>query len=35
MIVLPYALKLAASPAASHLPGYGQGTVDPPNCGKK
>lgn len=31
--VLPLALELAASEEASHLPGYGDGNVDPPKCG--
>jgi len=30
---LPVALELAADPAASNLPGYGQGTVTPADCG--
>jgi len=31
--VLPIAIKLANSPAASHLPGYKMGVLDPPKCG--
>jgi len=30
---LPIALELANSPAASHLPGYKMGVLDPPKCG--
>jgi len=31
--ILPLALKLSVSDEASYLPGYGDGIVDPPNCG--
>jgi len=31
--VLGSAMTLAISPAAANLPGYGRGSVDPPNCG--
>eukprot|EP01114_Cavostelium_apophysatum_P023693 TRINITY_DN9008_c0_g1_i1.p1 TRINITY_DN9008_c0_g1~~TRINITY_DN9008_c0_g1_i1.p1 ORF type:complete len:285 (+),score=26.27 TRINITY_DN9008_c0_g1_i1:27-881(+) len=31
--VLPMALKMAASPLAADLPGYGEGIVDVPKCG--
>ena len=27
-------LSLARSPSASHLPGWGKGQIDAPNCGK-
>jgi len=30
---LPIAIELARSPLASNLPGFGQGMIDPPNCG--
>jgi len=33
--VLPIAMKWAESSEAKDLPGYGQGEIDPPNCGKQ
>jgi len=32
--VFPKAMRLAMSPAADNLPGYGQGELDPADCGK-
>ncbi len=33
MQALPQALQIASSPAAATLPGYGQGVMNPPECG--